>query len=41
MPLYDVNKKATLEKLRLETLKKSANISDLKNQIKKIMRRVY
>ncbi|WP_419777441.1 TolC family protein [Malaciobacter marinus] len=35
MPLYDINKKATLEKLRLESLKQKVNLIDLKNQIKK------
>jgi outer membrane protein TolC len=35
MPLYDINKKATLEKLRLEALKQKINLIDLKNQIQK------
>lgn len=35
MPLYDINKKATLEKLRLEALKQKVNLIDLKNQIQK------
>ncbi|PHO10610.1 transporter [Malaciobacter canalis] len=35
MPLYDINKKATLEKLRLESLKQKINLIDLKNQIQK------
>lgn len=35
MPLYDINKKATLEKSRLEVLKQQHSISDLKNDITK------
>lgn len=35
MPLYDINKKAELEKSRLEVLKEKLSLSDLKNELSK------